>query len=400
MDALLPPRWNASLSRLDKGADAQFQEWNGHSVAEGVARLNILDQKRVGAILLVGQGETGAPFITVLGAPTITMVDLTEADAFGAPEWQTQTGRSNVSHAVVASAGWQTRTDIPLDRRSLETTCAPVLMTKGDDFMSRANGSFKVLFLPDFCDPPVGLYWPVEVTYESFCESLRSRRFFTGFSQLLQKQEQIFRTWFGNVASHTADMVVQPMEDARPFWDNLTARTINSSGSVSTSGDTPGSVTTARTTYSSNSGKPMRETSSSKSTARMTYSSNSARALGDTSSSVKTAKTIEDRNMFLVQRSRFLWCLFCDSIRNGASTEERNYTIRTAFDCYLEAVRTVYPGWEHLPSSELPFVPDMCPLTTAWPYEFGIKCHMGVVVKGGRAPTVVEGRIQSYDNDY
>ena len=84
------------------------------------------------------------------------------------------------------------------------------------------HGSFKVLVFPEYCDPPVGLYWPITITYESFCASLKSQ-FFTAFHRLLTTHDQVLRTWFQSVGNHTKTMVVQPTIDARPLWAGLTA---------------------------------------------------------------------------------------------------------------------------------------------------------------------------------
>ena len=142
-----------SSKRWASVADSDFLDWNTLPDIDGVHRLKILDTSRVGAILFTGQGATGEPFITLLAAPTITPVN-TKDPFLGVPDLR-------ISHTVVASASWHSRRNIPNTRESLEHRFKPVMLTAGEDFTTRIHGSFKILFLPEYCDPPVGLYWPV-----------------------------------------------------------------------------------------------------------------------------------------------------------------------------------------------------------------------------------------------
>ena len=103
----------------------EFQRWNVDALP-GAARLQMLDQERVGALLCVAQhGFTGVPFITVYGGPVVTPVQASKAptkdEHYGAPDWgasfappiidQYLPEGVDFSHAVAASAASFTRGD-------------------------------------------------------------------------------------------------------------------------------------------------------------------------------------------------------------------------------------------------------------------------------------------------
>ena len=84
-------------------------------------------------------------------------------------------------------------------------------------------------------------------------------------------------------------------------------------------------------------------------------------------------RTVDDgsRDSLLLQRSRFLWCMFSDCVLNGAASDAANYDVRRSFASYLQVVQDVYPaalGQPSLPASELPFVPTLFPLPGDQPF--------------------------------
>ena len=124
-----PPHCESALLSIQRwlpGASNTFQEWN-IDCHEGAARLRILDQKNVGAILFVGCGETGDPFITVSTAPTIKPVAPNEASNFGAPDWhETFPSRKKVEYEEGASGEYVCPDFLPVTNRDIEFVCPDI----------------------------------------------------------------------------------------------------------------------------------------------------------------------------------------------------------------------------------------------------------------------------------
>jgi hypothetical protein len=96
-----------------------FDELNDSKVV-GLARLQLLQDFPVGAVLLVSSGGGTVPYITVLANPTITPVDPTSpTSSGGAPLWeetfesilrqQYVTAANTPTRGVLSSGSWKTR---------------------------------------------------------------------------------------------------------------------------------------------------------------------------------------------------------------------------------------------------------------------------------------------------
>eukprot|EP00980_Cylindrotheca_fusiformis_P025253 scaffold13356_cov109-Cylindrotheca_fusiformis.AAC.1 len=101
--------------------------------------------------------------------------------------------------------------------KSLSQTVFPADETSGQ--AARVIEVHKVLLWPEFCAPPVGLYWPVTTTFLEFCSSVRGNQLFSAFLDCCLKDSMV-NDWFDAVNVDHEDFVVH-MADASVLWDSL-----------------------------------------------------------------------------------------------------------------------------------------------------------------------------------
>lgn len=300
-----------------------FHKWNNNDLDEGVLRLHSLDQDRVGAILCIARnGADGDPYITVVGGPVITPVDLQEIRNHGAPNWsktfpsavtkQYVPSTTDTTHAVAASMASFSRAVVPDTLQDLEAMIKPVIMTPGTQFCRRLSptttggksSSFRTLFLPMYCDPAVGIHFPTTIGYDDFCEFVAGQRPYKAFTKLLEEYSDVFRAWFEAAAKMPRLMAVN-MQSAEVLWQAL------------------------------------------------------PRAGADYRTLCPTAST-DDVALFLLQRMRLLWRYYCDVVLCGASRGETDEAARRDFLFYIQAANKqlgqVDLGWTNLPATDFPYL--------------------------------------------
>eukprot|EP00980_Cylindrotheca_fusiformis_P002775 scaffold659_cov71-Cylindrotheca_fusiformis.AAC.4 len=163
----------------------EFKKLNAKEITGG-HRLQLIQDNPVGAALVVAQVAGLTPFITVVAAPTITPVNLSNQETFGAPSWAEAfdpqhlqqhsfpAGESSVTHGIIGSQGWKTRVQefAGWSKAELIVATNPVLLTPDAPFRttvqtvlhSAASGGLgvrtvtvqRVLLWLEFCSPPVG----------------------------------------------------------------------------------------------------------------------------------------------------------------------------------------------------------------------------------------------------
>lgn len=104
---------------------------------------------------------------------------------------------------MAASAASFTRGDDPLVSISeVKATMKPVILTPGLQFGNRAPtpaqatlGStlFFTLFLPMYCNPPVGLFVPpIDYGYQRFYDLVQGAKPYCAFAKLLEHHADVF----------------------------------------------------------------------------------------------------------------------------------------------------------------------------------------------------------------
>eukprot|EP00980_Cylindrotheca_fusiformis_P027155 scaffold19075_cov92-Cylindrotheca_fusiformis.AAC.3 len=209
----------------------------------GGARLQLFQDHPVGEALIVSLGSGNTPFITVVANPTITPVDPTNQEDFGAPYWDEafepgilqrvlSPGVTRTTHSCLVSMGWQTREGGLKPKEELLSIAKPVVLTPDTqlgelapdleptvDDPSRGSPVFKVLLWPELCSPPVGLFWPTTTTFQEFCDSLKGNTLYTAFLDCCGPNSMVAK-WFERVNRDYISCVVH-LTDAVPLWEAL-----------------------------------------------------------------------------------------------------------------------------------------------------------------------------------
>eukprot|EP00980_Cylindrotheca_fusiformis_P019537 scaffold6772_cov101-Cylindrotheca_fusiformis.AAC.1 len=208
----------------------------------GGARLQQFQDHPVGAALVMSLGSGNTPFITVVANLTITPVDPTNLDDFGAPYWDEVFELGLIqrvlppgvtrTHSCLVSMGWQTREGGLKPTEELFSSAKPVIILPdtqlGDlahdsettvDDPSKGSPIFKVLLWPELCSPPVGLFWPTTTTFQEFCDSLKGNTLYTAFLDCCGPDSMVEK-WFTRVNRDPTSLLVH-MADAAPLWQAL-----------------------------------------------------------------------------------------------------------------------------------------------------------------------------------
>eukprot|EP00980_Cylindrotheca_fusiformis_P017107 scaffold5256_cov155-Cylindrotheca_fusiformis.AAC.4 len=208
----------------------------------GGARLQLFQDHPVGAALIVSRGSGDTPFITVVANPTITPVDPTNQEDFGAPYWDEAlepgliqsvlTPGVTRTHSCLVSMGWQTREGGLKPKEELFSSAKPVVLSPDTQLCelapeleptvedpTRGSPIFKVLLWPELCSPPVGLCWPTTTTFQEFCDSLKGNTVYTAFLDCCGPESMVEK-WFARVNKNPTAFVVH-MADATPLWQAL-----------------------------------------------------------------------------------------------------------------------------------------------------------------------------------
>ena len=159
-----------------------------------------------------------------------------------------------------------------------------------------------------YCDPPVGLFVPVDYGYQRFYDLVKGARPYCAFAKLLDEYGGVFRHWFSWAGTTPLGMVVHVAE-AAPLWDTF-------------------------------------PTSANE---------------GDTLRAVEV-------DSFLFWRMRLLWRYYCDAVACGPGTDEDDEWNRSQFIKYLRKLDHHLPtllGWDTLSGTDYPFVAQLYQCTSS-----------------------------------
>ena len=226
---------NSSLIQPDKvkrmaNLVKEFKLLNDPATA-GEGRQLLFRTRAVGAVLLAFKDKQNRPYITVLGNPTVSGWTPSDSEVASAPEWNAVFGgvdRAQYlpegverSHLLVGSLRHDSRATIPASRDEMLQDSQTVVVTPDTvwtDVVAETDG-FRMLLLPAWCDPPVGLIWPHNIQYMNFVNSLKgSSKAYGGFLHLLGECREVFEAWFAGVASEPGEFTAH-LNSVKPLWE-------------------------------------------------------------------------------------------------------------------------------------------------------------------------------------
>jgi len=127
---------------------------------------------------------------------------------------------------MVASLNHASRAQLCEQRDELINKSVPVVLTPGNRLFhekSSDQNTYVVTYLPEYCDVPAGLFWPIGTTYEDFLQSIRGRgrnQPYNRFCKLLEMRKDYFVQWFNN-AKNESDKFGVIMNPAEQLFTNL-----------------------------------------------------------------------------------------------------------------------------------------------------------------------------------
>jgi hypothetical protein len=194
-------------------------------VLDPLARLEMLRRDSVGGILLVTQqfakdGTSTPPYITVVAAPAVATLGAFSAEdppGFAYSEFWDESVLSPYAFDVdesnhcpiLGAAEGSSRLVNPSSIIDYITDSQPLFFPFGEAITTPATtptGSVtRAFFLPEVCDLPLGLTWPIATTYDDFYASILALKGgYANFLHVLSSLEPLLTPWFHAVASHPA----------------------------------------------------------------------------------------------------------------------------------------------------------------------------------------------------
>ena len=207
---------------------------------DGVARLKQLRTDDIGGILLVtqvmdAQTGKGVTFVTILAAPSVTTFNDTTGDvgvilddiwdhtvlhAFH-PDLDT-----SVIHCPILGAqeGFSRSASLKASVVGILQDAQPLFLPEGElvcTNVPKNDSSYpRAIILPEVCDMPIGIRWPVTIGLPDFLASITAILGPSGniFKKAISALEPMMTTWFQLIAEDTANFSI-PGCPLLPLYD-------------------------------------------------------------------------------------------------------------------------------------------------------------------------------------
>jgi hypothetical protein len=185
-----------------------------------LARMDTLHCDSVGGILLVTQqfakdGTVTSPYITLVTAPalaTLGSVSATDPLGFAYSDFWDESVLSLYAFAVddndhcpllVASEGFSRQVKLPSTIEFL-TDSQPLFFPFGEELWTpvrtTTGTTTQAFFLPEVCNPPLGLSWPTTISYDDMYASvLALKGGYAHFLLVLTTLQPLLSTWLHEV---------------------------------------------------------------------------------------------------------------------------------------------------------------------------------------------------------
>ena len=181
-----------------------------------VARLRTLQSKPLGGILCV-VNSLGTPnsdsFVTIVAAPIMAAVGALNASP-GIPLsdlWTDSISSAweldDANHCpLMAGIGSYSRTNMTTMRPTSELLAAsvPWLFPFGESVAETVTSNhrwvYRAIFLPEVCDPPIGMFWPTSISFSVFKDTLECLdRVAPNFMSVVDALDSQLLSWFEKV---------------------------------------------------------------------------------------------------------------------------------------------------------------------------------------------------------
>jgi hypothetical protein len=160
---------------------------------DAASRLHLLRTESIGGILLVTRiydatGPTTAPFITILAAPAVATYDVAATDhgvilddiwddsALAGFDPSLLTSGVNCP-VLAAQEGYSRATNLTSKIESLLIDAQPLLVPEGQKLGGKVSVAdtthFRAFYLPEVCNLPLGMRWPLDITFADFALSIK-----------------------------------------------------------------------------------------------------------------------------------------------------------------------------------------------------------------------------------
>ncbi len=182
------------------------------------SRLLQLRTDKVGAILLVTTtldeaGVPSDPFITIVGAPSMAthMQPYSDNGVLYEDVWDPSVMANfqpdltmDDSHCPLLGAqqGFTRATKLKPGMFHLLQETQPLFFPAGEltctTVMSKANTYLRTIFLPEVCNFPLGMRWPIDIGYDDFKRSIQGALGASGavFQKILNSMQEQLESWF------------------------------------------------------------------------------------------------------------------------------------------------------------------------------------------------------------
>ena len=222
MRGLLGPYWTENPV---ENTEMEIRRLNTMTL-DGTERLTQLRTDAVGGILLVTQvvdpqDGKGAPFVTILAAPSVTTFNETTGDVGVILDdiWDPEVFKAfhpdldtSMVHCPVVGAqeGFSRSSSFKANVVGLLQDAQPLFLPEGELLGAKVrkdNLSYqRAIFLPEVCDMPIGIRWPIDIGFHDFLASIQAVLGVSGnnFKQAILALEPMLTTWFERIAADTA----------------------------------------------------------------------------------------------------------------------------------------------------------------------------------------------------
>jgi hypothetical protein len=207
---------------------------------DSASRLHLLRTGPVGGFLVVTQlfdseGMVTEAFITILAAPSVATYrrDAPDPGILLDDVWEEAalqgfhpTLDTSVSHCPVLAAqeGYSRDPSLPAKVETLLLDSQPLLISEGELITTTVNSGedtfLRTYFLPEVCNLPLGLRWPLDIGLTDFTSSTRAvlGKNFPAFGAVLDALQPTLEEWFDQVAFDHQPFLI-PSRQFLPLYD-------------------------------------------------------------------------------------------------------------------------------------------------------------------------------------